>query len=157
MIQTRGITLRAFLRASRSSQSHDAAALMERMVHKALFQALWDECDTSLTRLYATQGHLLQHVFGQEVRLTSARKFLKAAPVVGTFKAKNPVHDDIRFICMLHRDDVVMLSDVAALDSALSGIQRYEKEHECFMPIADGFVEFVTNYDFVMRVPVEVS
>lgn len=157
MIQTRGITLRSFLRASRSSQSHDAAVLIERLVHKALFEAFWAECDTSLTRLYATQGHLLRHVFGPETRLMVAKKALKLAPIVGTFKAKNPIHDDIRFICMLHRDEVVMLTDTTALDSGLPAIQRYEKEHECFMPVKAEFVEFVTNHDFIFRTPVEVN
>lgn len=130
---------------------------MERLVHKALFDAFWEDCDTSLTRLYATQGHLLRHVFGPDTRLMVAKKVLKFGPIVGTFKAKNPIHDDIRFICMLHRDEILMLADVAALDSGMPGIQKYEKEHQCFMPIVDGFVEFVTNYDFTFRAAVELS
>lgn len=157
MIQTRGITLRAFLRAARSSQSHDDALRIERLVHKALFEAFWCECDTSLTRLYATQGHLLRHVFGPDTRVMIARKTLKTAPIVGTFKAKNPLHEDIRFICMLHRDEIVMLTDAASYDSGMPAVQKYEKEHECFMPVDSGFVEFVTNHDFIFRTPAEVS
>lgn len=129
---------------------------MERLVHKALFDAFWKDCDLSLTRLYATQGHLLQQVFGQDLRLTFGRKFLKTGPVVGTFRAKNPIHDDARFICFLMRDEIYLLTDTAGLDSGMAGAQRYEKEHQCFMPMAEGFVEFVTNYDFNFRVPAEV-
>jgi hypothetical protein len=153
MLQTRGLTLRSFLRASKQTQDLETAKLMDRMVHKALFENFWSECDTSLTRLFATQGHLLQYVFGQELRIRDARKLLKAGPVVGWFRPKNPIHEDIRFICMLHRDEIVMLADAAALDSGMAGVSRYERQHECFMPLKDGFVEFVTNYDFTFRLP----
>lgn len=153
MLQTRGLTLRSFLRASRKTQDLETAKVMDRMVHKALFENFWSECDTNLTRLFATQGHLLQCVFGKDLRIKDGKKLLKAGPVVGSFRPKNPVHEEIRFICMLHRDEVIMLADAAAIDSGMPGVSRYEKQHECFMPVQDGFVEFVTNYDFTFKLP----
>lgn len=131
------ISLKHFVQRSKSAES-GVVAQMYRQMQNGAFAMLWDQCDSSVVRVYATLGKVFGAVQAISERPHIVRQHLKRTPMCGLVRARTPHGDDFRFVALSHKNHIYIVLENAALDSNHTLLWCYEEDVEGFVECEGG-------------------
>jgi len=146
-LNTKNMTIMQFLQLARNSQDSKELELTEMSMHRTFFAMLWRQCDTSLTHVYKSMGHLAEVIVGETYSKLAGVKRLKTKTLAGKIRSTNDVIDDVEFICLTVDDEIILLLNTQAKGHGLASVQYYDTEAEMFDSIGKDLPSFVCSND----------
>lgn len=126
------ISLKHFLERTDTAENVVSSQMLKQMQHGA-FALLWDKCDTSVVRVYATLGKVFSSVQALSETESIMRQRLARQPMCGLIRSRTAHGDDFRFVAFVHKTDSYIVLENAALDSKLAVLWKYERDCEGFV------------------------
>lgn len=148
------LTLSGFLSAVQKNVDADNALAIKRYMQKGMFEELWYRArknnDITASVTYANVGHLTQRLLGGTKPSSAFKKELVIKPVTGFIRARQEIHDDIRFVLTVVSNDVCLMLDNAALDSRMATVMVYDAAIATFVNRDDALIDFVLSEEVKM-------
>jgi hypothetical protein len=133
------LSLREFVSQVKTNEEVMAAKEILRYVQRASFNMLWNRCDSSTTRIYASIGQAARAMFRPTDNFKTVRDRVAEKPVVGYLRTTTNIHDDIRFVLLVSGKQLFLVLDNNAADARIQQLWVYDTDED-----AECFVEYRT-------------
>ena len=147
------ISLKSFVDRVDSSTSK-VSEYFRKYMHEGAFALLWEQCDTSVVRVYVALGRVFHTVQALSEHPHMVRQRLARRPMCGLVRAATNYGEDFRFVAFAHADNVYIVLENSAKDSKLELVWVYDEDADMFVP---GGSSFPHALDFLIRQEVAVA